>query len=150
MCIGARLPMLCSAVYVRRFLSARSDFFFPFTSLRTHRINCLAAVAASFKVVGNNRTKAALVGLQGMVQKAVGLGGWHHILTEDGSSVRVQRNALSLVGALPAPTPVLLAAKPATLGAMALSADMRALEAHADKVCWCTSFQMQSVNVPLG
>uniref|UniRef100_A0A0E0DAR3 Uncharacterized protein n=2 Tax=Oryza TaxID=4527 RepID=A0A0E0DAR3_9ORYZ len=28
-------------------------------------------------VTGNNRTKSVLVGLQGVVKKAVGLGGWH-------------------------------------------------------------------------
>ncbi|KAI5079425.1 hypothetical protein GOP47_0004904 [Adiantum capillus-veneris] len=28
-------------------------------------------------VIGNNRTKSVLVGLQGIVKKAVGLGGWH-------------------------------------------------------------------------
>ncbi|GFS46516.1 hypothetical protein Acr_00g0102750 [Actinidia rufa] len=31
-------------------------------------------------VTGNNRTKSVLVGLQGVVKKAVGLGGWHWLL----------------------------------------------------------------------
>ncbi|KAB2054233.1 hypothetical protein ES319_A12G241300v1 [Gossypium barbadense] len=39
-------------------------------------------------VTGNNRTKSVLVGLQGVVKKAVGLGGWHWLL---------QRNALSVL-----------------------------------------------------
>ncbi|MED6172239.1 hypothetical protein PIB30_048157 [Stylosanthes scabra] len=38
-------------------------------------------------VTGNNRTKSVLVGLQGVVKKAVGLGGWHwlsiHIAYDD-------------------------------------------------------------------
>ena len=31
-------------------------------------------------VIGNNRTKASLVGLSGTVKKAVGLGGWHWLV----------------------------------------------------------------------
>lgn len=31
-------------------------------------------------VTGNNRTKSVLVGLQGVVTKAVGLGGWHWLV----------------------------------------------------------------------
>jgi hypothetical protein len=31
-------------------------------------------------VKGNNRTKSVLVGLQGVVKKAVGLGGWHWLV----------------------------------------------------------------------
>ena len=31
-------------------------------------------------VTGNNRTKSILVGLQGVVKKAVGLGGWHWLV----------------------------------------------------------------------
>ena len=31
-------------------------------------------------VTGNNRTKSVLVGLQGVVKKAVGLGGWHWLV----------------------------------------------------------------------
>lgn len=32
-------------------------------------------------VTGNNRTKSVLVGLKGVVKKAVGLGGWHWLVT---------------------------------------------------------------------
>lgn len=32
-------------------------------------------------VIGNNRTKQSLVGLTGVVKKAVGLGGWHWLVT---------------------------------------------------------------------
>lgn len=31
-------------------------------------------------VTGNNRTKSVLVGLQGVVKKAIGLGGWHWLV----------------------------------------------------------------------
>lgn len=31
-------------------------------------------------VTGNNRTKSVLVGLEGVVKKAVGLGGWHWLV----------------------------------------------------------------------
>jgi hypothetical protein len=31
-------------------------------------------------VTGNNRTKSSLVGLTGVVKKAVGLGGWHWLV----------------------------------------------------------------------
>nr|XP_027092843.1 uncharacterized protein LOC113713336 [Coffea arabica] len=33
-------------------------------------------------VTGNNRTKSVLVGLQGVVKKAVGLGGWHWLISD--------------------------------------------------------------------
>ncbi|GFP99502.1 homeobox-leucine zipper protein hox32 [Phtheirospermum japonicum] len=33
-------------------------------------------------VTGNNRTKPVLVGLQGVVKKFVGLGGWHWLLAD--------------------------------------------------------------------
>ncbi|KAK8970647.1 putative methionine--tRNA ligase [Platanthera guangdongensis] len=36
-------------------------------------------------VTGNNRTKSILVGLQGVVKKAVGLGGWHWLCPSQGS-----------------------------------------------------------------
>uniref|UniRef100_A0A6N2MU14 Uncharacterized protein n=1 Tax=Salix viminalis TaxID=40686 RepID=A0A6N2MU14_SALVM len=35
-------------------------------------------------VTGNNRTKSVLVGLQGVVKKAVGLGGWHWLVLTNG------------------------------------------------------------------
>lgn len=32
-------------------------------------------------ITGNNRTKSVLVGLEGVVKKAVGFGGWHWLVT---------------------------------------------------------------------
>ncbi|KAL9856992.1 putative histone deacetylase complex subunit SAP30/SAP30, SAP30 domain superfamily [Arabidopsis thaliana] len=49
-------------------------------------------------VTGNNRTKSVLVGLQGVVKKAVGLGGWHWLVLTNGIEVKLQRNALSRNG----------------------------------------------------
>ncbi|KAF5774810.1 putative histone deacetylase complex subunit SAP30/SAP30, SAP30 domain superfamily [Helianthus annuus] len=48
-------------------------------------------------VTGNNRTKSVLVGLQGTVKKAVGLGGWHWLVLKNGVEVKLQRNALSVL-----------------------------------------------------
>ncbi|KMZ58220.1 hypothetical protein ZOSMA_79G00640 [Zostera marina] len=48
-------------------------------------------------VTGNNRTKSVLVGLQGVVKKAVGLGGWHWLVRTNGIEVKLQRNALSVI-----------------------------------------------------
>ncbi|KAI5059923.1 hypothetical protein GOP47_0024343 [Adiantum capillus-veneris] len=48
-------------------------------------------------VTGNNRTKSVLVGLQGVVKKAVGLGGWHWLVLTNGLEVKLQRNALSVL-----------------------------------------------------
>ncbi|PKA65537.1 hypothetical protein AXF42_Ash005871 [Apostasia shenzhenica] len=48
-------------------------------------------------VTGNNRTKSVLVGLQGVVKKAVGLGGWHCLVLKNGVEVKLQRNALSVL-----------------------------------------------------
>ncbi|CAO2034607.1 unnamed protein product [Urochloa humidicola] len=50
-------------------------------------------------VTGNNRTKSVLVGLQGVVKKAVGLGGWHWLVLKNGVEVKLQRNALSILEA---------------------------------------------------
>ncbi|ONK56879.1 uncharacterized protein A4U43_C10F14090 [Asparagus officinalis] len=50
-------------------------------------------------VTGNNRTKSVLVGLQGVVKKAVGLGGWHWLVLKNGVEVKLQRNALSVIEA---------------------------------------------------
>ncbi|RWW75220.1 hypothetical protein BHE74_00016763 [Ensete ventricosum] len=71
-------------------------------------------------VTGNNRTKSVLVGLQGVVKKAVGLGGWHWLVIllscatlngmtcfayyfvcvlTNGIEVKLQRNALSVIEA---------------------------------------------------
>jgi len=49
------------------------------------------------RVSGNNRTKGSLVGLTGVVKKAVGLGGWHWLVLSNGQEVRLQRNALSVI-----------------------------------------------------
>ncbi|KAK8533125.1 hypothetical protein V6N13_046292 [Hibiscus sabdariffa] len=46
---------------------------------------------------GNNRTKSVLVGLQGVVKKAVGLGGWHWLVLKNGVEVKLQRNALGVL-----------------------------------------------------
>ncbi|BAF26340.1 Os10g0358600, partial [Oryza sativa Japonica Group] len=48
-------------------------------------------------VTGNNRTKSVLVGLHGVVKKAVGLGGWHWLVLTNGIEVKLQRNALSVI-----------------------------------------------------
>ncbi|KAH6778826.1 histone deacetylase complex subunit [Perilla frutescens var. hirtella] len=48
-------------------------------------------------VTGNNRTKSVLVGLKGVVKKAVGLGGWHWLVLTNGIEVKLQRNALSVL-----------------------------------------------------
>ncbi|XP_028085343.1 uncharacterized protein LOC114286376 isoform X2 [Camellia sinensis] len=50
-------------------------------------------------VTGNNRTKSVLVGLRGVVKKAVGLGGWHWLVLTNGIEVKLQRNALSVIEA---------------------------------------------------
>ncbi|WIA19726.1 hypothetical protein OEZ85_005652 [Tetradesmus obliquus] len=48
-------------------------------------------------VIGNNRTKRALIGQTAVVKKAVGLGGWHFLVLANGEEVKLQRNALSVV-----------------------------------------------------
>ncbi|XP_077243052.1 uncharacterized protein LOC143883592 isoform X4 [Tasmannia lanceolata] len=59
----------------------------------------LAVLPRHTKVVvtGNNRTRSVLVGLRGVVQKAVGLGGWHWLVLTNGDEVKLQRNALSVI-----------------------------------------------------
>lgn len=47
-------------------------------------------------VTGNNRT-SVLLGLQGVVKKAVGLGGLHWLVLKNGVEVKLQRNALSVL-----------------------------------------------------
>lgn len=49
------------------------------------------------RITGNNRTKNDLVGREGFVQAAQTLGGWHEVQLDDGSTVRVQRNALRVM-----------------------------------------------------
>jgi hypothetical protein len=48
-------------------------------------------------ISGNNRTKGKLIGLKGVVKKAVGLGGWHWLALSNGQEVRLQRNALTVL-----------------------------------------------------
>lgn len=48
------------------------------------------------RIVGNKRTKASLMGQEGIVIKTVGLGGWHWLQLKNGTTVKVQRNALCL------------------------------------------------------
>lgn len=48
-------------------------------------------------ISGNNRTKKSLVGKQAIVKRCVGLGGWHHCVLQDGTEVKLQRNALSVL-----------------------------------------------------
>lgn len=46
------------------------------------------------RIVGNARTNPKLIGLEGQVRRAMGLGGWHWIATPDGQEIKIQRNAL--------------------------------------------------------
>uniref|UniRef100_A0A0D6R5E1 Histone deacetylase complex subunit SAP30 Sin3 binding domain-containing protein n=1 Tax=Araucaria cunninghamii TaxID=56994 RepID=A0A0D6R5E1_ARACU len=46
-------------------------------------------------VTGNNRTNSGLIGLHGVVKKAVGFG-WHWLVLTNGDEVKLQRNALSV------------------------------------------------------
>ncbi|CAM0879780.1 unnamed protein product [Alopecurus aequalis] len=50
-------------------------------------------------ITGNNRTKSILVGLQGVVKQAAGLGGWHWLILKNGVEVKLQRNALTVLEA---------------------------------------------------
>ena len=47
-------------------------------------------------VTGNNRTNSLLLGLHGVVKKAVGFG-WHWLVLTTGAEVKLQRNALSVI-----------------------------------------------------
>ena len=49
------------------------------------------------RIIGNKRTQASLTGQEGIVIKTVGLGGWHWLELKNGTTVKVQRNALCLV-----------------------------------------------------
>ncbi|KAL8166066.1 hypothetical protein V2J09_007565 [Rumex salicifolius] len=77
-----------------------------FTPMIHHHSSCgesseeeLSVLPRHTKVVvtGNNRTKSVLVGLEGVVKKAVGLGGWHWLVLTNGIEVKLQRNALSVI-----------------------------------------------------
>ncbi|CAK8560960.1 unnamed protein product [Lathyrus sativus] len=47
-------------------------------------------------VTGNNHTKSVLVGIHGVVKKAVRLGDWHWLVLTNGIEVKLQSNALSV------------------------------------------------------
>ncbi|CAG9466671.1 unnamed protein product [Pedinophyceae sp. YPF-701] len=49
------------------------------------------------RVSGNSRTKCSLINLEGVVKKAVGLGGWHWLVLSSGEEVKLQRNALQVL-----------------------------------------------------
>jgi hypothetical protein len=46
------------------------------------------------RVVGNNRTKASLIGQEAKVRRSSGLGGWHWLVLPSGEEIKLQRNAL--------------------------------------------------------
>ncbi|XP_042445643.1 uncharacterized protein LOC122030489 isoform X2 [Zingiber officinale] len=50
-------------------------------------------------VTGNDKTKSVFVGIQGLVKKAVDLGGWHWLVLTNGIEVKLQRNALGVIEA---------------------------------------------------
>ncbi|XP_042035419.1 uncharacterized protein LOC121781793 isoform X3 [Salvia splendens] len=47
-------------------------------------------------ITGNSRTRKDLVGMEGVVTKAGGIGGWHWLLLSNGEKVKLQRNALTV------------------------------------------------------
>ena len=55
-------------------------------------------------VTGNNRTKSVLVGLQGVVKKAVGLGGWHWLVSSISllfiMTIRIMNSLILILGCL--------------------------------------------------
>jgi hypothetical protein len=51
-------------------------------------------------VTGNNRTKSVLVGLEGVVKKAVGLGGWHWLVSLPFSCLGIQLNLCLVAGSV--------------------------------------------------
>lgn len=67
--------MIRPAVYPQRFMSSP-------TFALDYGEGELAVLPPHTKVVvtGNNRTRSVLVGLQGVVKKSVGLGGWHWLV----------------------------------------------------------------------
>ncbi|CAA6666933.1 unnamed protein product [Spirodela intermedia] len=86
--------MIRPAVYPQRFMSSP-------TFALDYGEGELAVLPPHTKVVvtGNNRTRSVLVGLQGVVKKSVGLGGWHWLVLTNGVEVKLQRNALSVIEA---------------------------------------------------
>lgn len=104
--MGAAAPS--SPHSLLRLLSASSPPRKRLVSPRRSRANAATtsdAVLPSGSVVritGNNRTKRELHDREGLVVSAQTLGGWHEVALYDGSTVRIQRNALRLLS-VPAP-----------------------------------------------
>lgn len=48
-------------------------------------------------ISGNNRTKKSLIGVEAIVRKATGLGGWHWLVLPSGEEIKLQRNALQVI-----------------------------------------------------
>lgn len=61
----------------------------------THSEEEVALLPRNTKVIvtGNNRTKQSLIGLNGVVTKAVGLGGWHWLVRKHVDSSQSVRDA---------------------------------------------------------
>ncbi|GBF90571.1 hypothetical protein Rsub_03143 [Raphidocelis subcapitata] len=61
--------------------------------------NCLSTLPRQTRVriVGNQRTKRSLLGLECIVKRATGLGGWHWLILPNGEEIKLQRNALSVI-----------------------------------------------------
>ena len=51
------------------------------------------------RVVGNQRTKSTQNGLEGVVKKSTGLGGWLCVLLSSGEVINVQRNGVVVLKA---------------------------------------------------
>ncbi len=51
------------------------------------------------RVTGNQRTKSTQNGLEGVVKKSTGLGGWLCVLLSTGESINVQRNGVVVLEA---------------------------------------------------
>ncbi|MCL7025925.1 hypothetical protein MKW94_000068 [Papaver nudicaule] len=75
------------AVYIKKMLGAQvctttTRVLSPYRGEEIGTDDELSVLPRHTKVVvtGNNRTKSVLVGLQGVVKKAVGLGGWHWLV----------------------------------------------------------------------
>ncbi|MCL7021398.1 hypothetical protein MKW94_029709 [Papaver nudicaule] len=92
------------AVYIKKMLGAQvctttTRVLSPYRGEEIGTDDELSVLPRHTKVVvtGNNRTKSVLVGLQGVVKKAVGLGGWHWLVLKNGVEVKLQRNALSVL-----------------------------------------------------
>ena len=51
------------------------------------------------RVTGNQRTKSTQNGLEGVVKKSTGLGGWLCVLLSSGETINVQRNGVVVLEA---------------------------------------------------